>query len=153
MTHQNTALNPLNIRGTDYNQQTPDARSSHEHALLPRFGLSGYRRRVSLLLLSALMLCASHDPAAAQRPLPAHNDHASKPALPANVQAFKIRRDRCDHLRGEMSGDDGAGAASLQRELQKNCRGTDAELAALRHRYAGNKTIRAALANYENNIE
>ncbi|WP_155301781.1 hypothetical protein [Burkholderia gladioli] len=73
--------------------------------------------------------------------------------LPADVVAFEVQRDQRDHYRGEDPGDDVARAAKLRRELQQTCQGTDARLKALRHRYAGNPKVTAALAHYENDVE
>lgn len=72
--------------------------------------------------------------------------------LPRDVAGFIARRDRCDHFRGEES-EDPARAAEIRRALTANCRGTDAELARLRRRYAGNPAIRARLAGYESRVE
>lgn len=72
--------------------------------------------------------------------------------LPPDVASFLARRDRCDHFRGEDS-DDPARAAEIRRGLAANCRGTDAELARLRRRYASNAGIRARLNALEGRVE
>ncbi len=72
--------------------------------------------------------------------------------LPGDVAGFLARRECCDHFRGEES-DDPARAAEIRRALAANCRGTDAELARLRRRYAGNPAIRARLAALERQVE
>ena len=72
--------------------------------------------------------------------------------LPADVTAFRTRRDQCDHFRGEEADDD-ARAAELEKALNRTCKGTDAQLTRLRSRYAGNKAVTAALAGYENDVE
>lgn len=72
--------------------------------------------------------------------------------LPADVVAFKVRRDECDHFRGEDA-DDEARAAQLEQELNRTCKGTDSALAGLRRRYAANAAVIAALANYESDVE
>jgi hypothetical protein len=77
---------------------------------------------------------------------------ATATGLPADVVAFKTRRDACDHFRGEEAGDD-ARAAELERQLEQNCTGTDAALAALRKRHAGNAAATAALADYDDAVE
>jgi hypothetical protein len=74
-------------------------------------------------------------------------------ALPADVTAFKAKRDQCDHFRGEDPGDDEARAAELERKLDQTCKGTDARLKALRRQYAGNPKVSAALAHYEDDVE
>ncbi len=77
---------------------------------------------------------------------------ATTSPLPADVVAFKSRRDSCDHFRGEEAGDD-ARAAELGRKLAQTCGGTDAALAALRKRHAGDAAVIAALADYEDEVE
>ncbi|MFC0406898.1 hypothetical protein [Roseomonas elaeocarpi] len=66
--------------------------------------------------------------------------------------AFIARRDRCDHVRGEEA-DDPARAAVLARALERNCRGTDADLARLKRRHAGNPAVRSRLDGYDPRIE
>jgi hypothetical protein len=72
--------------------------------------------------------------------------------LPRDVAAFVARRDRCDHFRGEEA-DDPARAAAIARALEANCRGTDAELARLKRRHAGDPAVRARLSGYDPRIE
>ena len=72
--------------------------------------------------------------------------------LPRDVASFIARRDRCDHFRGEES-DDPARAAQIARGLTANCLGTDAELARLRRRHAGDRAIRARLSGYDTRVE
>lgn len=151
MTLCDTAANPKCIAGTDCNRRTSDC--SHEYAFILRFGMPRHRLQILLFLLSGWMLSVSHDPAVAQRRHPADSDHATNTALPADIRVFKVRRDRCDHLRGEMPGDGGAGAEILHRQLRKSCLGTVAQLAVLRRRYAGDKKIISILATYEDSIE
>ncbi|WP_416068365.1 hypothetical protein ACK9YZ_27450 [Rhizobium sp. ZK1] len=43
--------------------------------------------------------------------------------------------------------------AQIDRELQRLCIGTDAELARLNRIYAGNKAVQQSLDDYEVNIE
>jgi len=74
------------------------------------------------------------------------------PALPADLVAFRKRRDACDHLRGEEAYD-AERAASLREGLERSCTGTDADLRALRERYSGNSAVMAALADYEDDVE
>lgn len=73
--------------------------------------------------------------------------------LPADVVAFKAKRDQCDHFRGEDPGEDEARAAQLQRKVDQTCKGTDARLKALRRQYADNPKVMAALAHYEDDVE
>ena len=73
--------------------------------------------------------------------------------LPADVIAFKARRDDCDHFRGEDPGDDETRASELTSKLEQSCKGTDAQLASLRRRYADDASVTAALAGYEDSVE
>lgn len=72
--------------------------------------------------------------------------------LPPDVAAFVARRDRCDHFRGENA-EDAARRAAIARVLTANCRGTDAELARLQRRHAGNIAIQDRLNGYDPNVE
>ena len=72
--------------------------------------------------------------------------------LPADVTAFKVRRDDCDHFRGEEPYDADR-AAFLRVAVNRTCDGADAELAALRRRYAGDGIVLATLADYDDRIE
>lgn len=73
-------------------------------------------------------------------------------AVPADVTAFRERRDECDHFRGEEPYD-AERAAFLNDALARTCTGTDAELKALRTRYARNPGVLALLAGYEDEAE
>lgn len=72
--------------------------------------------------------------------------------LPADVAAFVVRRDACDHFRGEEPYDR-ARAEELNTKLAKTCTGTDRELAALRRKYAGQRKVVKRLSHYEERIE
>lgn len=72
--------------------------------------------------------------------------------LPADVVAFRAKRDECDHFRGEEPTDEARGAF-LAKALERTCTGTDAALARLRKRYAGTPAVIAVLADYENEVE
>lgn len=72
--------------------------------------------------------------------------------LPADVVAFQAKRDDCDHFRGEEPTDP-ARAAFLEKALERTCKGTDAQLTALRKRYADTPAVITALADYEDGIE
>jgi hypothetical protein len=76
-------------------------------------------------------------------------------ALPADVQSFIARRDNCDTLRGEVSGE--ARSAEEDRAavdaINKACKGTDRELATLRGKYVDNDKVIQALSKYEFRIE
>lgn len=73
-------------------------------------------------------------------------------ALPAEVIAFRTRRDTCDHVRGE-DGYDAARAAFLAGEAARTCTGTDAALRTLRQRYADRPAVVTALSEYEDAVE
>ncbi len=73
-------------------------------------------------------------------------------SLPQDARDFVERRDLCDHFRGEEPYD-AERAAFLRDATRKHCTGTDRELAALRHKYADDATVTAALADYETTIE
>lgn len=73
-------------------------------------------------------------------------------ALPADVVAFRAKRDECDHFRGEEPADE-ARAAFLEKALARTCTGTDAALAALKKRYADQPAVMAVLSNYDEGIE
>ena len=77
---------------------------------------------------------------------------ATEASLPADIAAFRERRDACDHFRGEDAYD-AKRAAFLAAEVTKACAGTDRALADLRERYAGNAGALAALKDYEDKIE
>lgn len=88
--------------------------------------------------------------AADASPQPASMGDAN--GLPADVAAFRKRREECDHFRGEEPYD-AERAAELRKALDRTCKGTDAELASLRRRHAGEKATIAALSDYEATVE
>ncbi len=96
---------------------------------------------------------AASAPAAAAAEIPVAAA-ASSPAeaLPAEIQAFRDKRDNCDHLRGEEPYD-AKRAAFLKAELARTCKGTDKALAGLRKRFAHDAKALAALKDYEERIE
>jgi hypothetical protein len=75
--------------------------------------------------------------------------------FPVEVSAFVERRDICDHLRGEISGEptDEEQGKELVAQLDKYCKGTDKELSTLKQRYASNQRIMDTLSTYELRIE
>ncbi len=73
-------------------------------------------------------------------------------ALPPDVATFAARRDQCDHLKGEEPYD-AARAAALARDLDANCRGTDAKLARPKRCYRGDAAVRARLDGYDPRVE
>jgi len=110
------------------------------------FNLMSDRRAIAkdLLLLTLADSCCGPSFAADQK--------TNRPRLPEDVRTFIERRDGCDHFRGEDS-PDAERRAQIDRELQRLCSGTDAELARLKRIYAGNKAVQQSLDDYEVNIE
>jgi hypothetical protein len=84
--------------------------------------------------------------------LPASNAADEPVAFPAEVTAFMVDRDGCDHFRGEEPYD-AERAAYLDQSIRELCTGSDARLARLRRRYAENAEVIAALDKYEERIE
>jgi hypothetical protein len=77
---------------------------------------------------------------------------ASAGSVRANTDRFIVRRDQCDHFRGEDAYDAARGRF-LAAQMRKYCKGTDRELKRLRIKYAKNPAILARLAKYEDSIE
>ncbi|MBU1482031.1 MAG: hypothetical protein KKH12_10195 [Gammaproteobacteria bacterium] len=72
----------------------------------------------------------------------------------ADVDRFVDRRDRCDHMAGEIP--DPPNPERMKEVIDgidKYCTGTDAELAALKLRYANNPAIMDKLNQYEPHVE
>ena len=77
---------------------------------------------------------------------------ATQASLPADIVAFRERRDACDHFRGEDAYD-AKRAAFLAAEVARTCTGSDRALADLRKHYASDARALAALKDYEDKIE
>ncbi|MEM1132249.1 MAG: hypothetical protein AAGH53_04875 [Pseudomonadota bacterium] len=73
-------------------------------------------------------------------------------AIPADVRRFIVRRQGCDHFRGEPPYDEQR-AEFLAKQIEETCTGTDAELAGLRRKYDDYAAIIAALSDFEDSIE
>lgn len=73
-------------------------------------------------------------------------------AIVAEARNFIIRRQGCDHFRGE-DGYDEERQKFLNEQMEQLCTGTDAQLAKLRSRYADSPATIKALADFENCIE
>lgn len=84
--------------------------------------------------------------------LPPSPDAAQATAFPQEVTSFMVDRDSCDHFRGEEAYDSDR-RAYLAENIAELCTGTDARLAILRRRYAGEPAVVAALRGYEDRIE
>jgi len=72
--------------------------------------------------------------------------------FPDEVTRYMVDRDSCDHFRGEDA-HDADRRAFLEESVAELCTGTDARLAMLRHRYAQDGAVMAALGGYEDEIE
>ncbi|VAV92848.1 hypothetical protein MNBD_ALPHA04-1242 [hydrothermal vent metagenome] len=75
-----------------------------------------------------------------------------KPAIPADVRSFIIKRQGCDHFRGEP-GYDAERQKFLTEQIDKLCTGTDNELSKLLHKYAGSRVVGETLSEFEQCIE
>lgn len=84
--------------------------------------------------------------------LPPSPDAAQSTAFPQEVTSFMVDRDGCDHFRGEEPYDNDR-RVYLAENIAELCTGTDARLAMLRRRYAGNPAVIAALHGYDDRIE
>jgi hypothetical protein len=77
---------------------------------------------------------------------------AARAPLPADVRHFIVRRDECDHFRGEVEYGK-ARAAEMAAAFAKYCKGSDAELARIRRQYRNNRLVLKAVSGYETRIE
>jgi len=84
--------------------------------------------------------------------LPPSDDDVSALPFPQEVTAFMVDRDGCDHFRGEDAYD-AERRAYIAENVAELCQGTDARLALLRRRYAGDRSVTAALKGYDAHIE
>lgn len=84
--------------------------------------------------------------------LPPSDDDLSPLPFPQEVTAFMVDRDGCDHFRGEEPYD-AERRAYIAENIAELCQGSDARLAMLRRRYAGDKSVTAALRGYDERIE
>lgn len=84
--------------------------------------------------------------------LPPSDDDMSALPFPQEVTAFMVDRDGCDHFRGEEAYD-AERRAYIAENIAELCRGTDARLAMLRRRYAGDASVTTALKGYHAHIE
>lgn len=90
--------------------------------------------------------------ALAPMPAPAKTPRLAHPLAAPDVDRFIVRRDQCDHFRGEEPYDKARGAF-LSRKMAQTCSRTDAELAALRRKYRDDPATLTRLAGYEDTIE
>ena len=71
-----------------------------------------------------------------------------------DVERFIERRENCDHFRGELP--DPSEKERLEQVIDnanKFCEGTDAQLKALKKRYANNPAVMSRLNKFEDQIE
>ena len=101
------------------------------------------------LCAAALVACGPPTPVTVPVPVAASSPAAS---LPPEVLAFKLKRDDCDHFRGEDA-TDAERRKFLAAALALSCTGTDQALAGLRQRHAGDAAAIAALKDYDDKIE
>jgi hypothetical protein len=75
-------------------------------------------------------------------------------APPADLTAFIEQRDVCDHLRGELPDpEEQEQLDDAVRNINQQCKGTDAVLAALKKKYADAPATLNVLNRYEIDIE
>ncbi len=73
---------------------------------------------------------------------------------PADVAAFRDKRDQCDQLRGEDPGDrQGKAREELLAKQTRYCAGSDAALRALRRKYTNDLKVLDDLKDYDDKIE
>ncbi len=72
--------------------------------------------------------------------------------LPADVIAFQQKRDACERWMDE-EGTDADRKKEIADGISENCTGTDAALAALKEKHAGEIDVQRALAQYDSDIE
>lgn len=76
---------------------------------------------------------------------------AAIPALPKDVSAFIEKREQCDHWRGEVDGQ--TISKTLERDIQRACKGTDKQLYRMKSKYQNNQSITDRLNEFEEKIE
>ncbi|WP_253339383.1 hypothetical protein [Sphingobium sp. OAS761] len=84
--------------------------------------------------------------------LPPSDVAASAEPFPREVTEFMVGRDGCDHFRGEEAYN-AERRAYIAENVAELCQGTDAKLAMLRRRYAGDASVLEALKGYDSHIE
>jgi hypothetical protein len=83
---------------------------------------------------------------------PALDSSSDAAVVPEDVRTFVARREGCDHFRGEEAYDEERGRF-IRENLEELCTGTDAQLAALKEKYANDKGVIAKLSGFEETIE
>ncbi|MED5621962.1 hypothetical protein [Ideonella sp. BN130291] len=77
---------------------------------------------------------------------------ATSNPMPEDVSRFTEQRDRCDTLRGELSGEGVVDRDAID-AINHYCKGSDKALADLLKKYVGNKPVLDRLNQYEPTIE
>lgn len=72
--------------------------------------------------------------------------------LPRDVRAYVVRRDTCDHFRGEDS-PEAARSKEIEAATIRFCTGADRQLARLKRAYAHNRAVQRRLDRYDPRIE
>lgn len=81
---------------------------------------------------------------------PTHADEM----LPEDVKKFVLKREGCDHFRGEIpEPNQRARTREVEREIRRLCTGTDNELVRLKKKYVGKPQILATLNEFDPVIE
>ena len=75
------------------------------------------------------------------------------PKIAKEARPFIIKRQGCDHFRGEYGGEDTERQKQINEQVAKLCTGTDAELKRLRAKYADQPETMKALSEFEECIE
>ncbi len=72
---------------------------------------------------------------------------------PVDLPTFLERRQMCDHFRGEIPDPpDPQRLAQVQQQIDESCRGSDAQLAALKQRYRDDPAVMQRLEALEPRI-
>ena len=108
--------------------------------------------KYSLPLFMFMVLFAACTTTPTVQPWTDNFNQSRDPAIAAGVRPFIIRRQGCDHFRGEP-GYDKERQKFLNEQIAKLCTGTDKKLARLRLKYAGHPATLKALAEFEDCIE
>ncbi len=109
-------------------------------------------KRVEFLLVAPLLLASCMAPQSGEPWMDNYNQPRSA-AIPQDARDFIIRRQGCDHFRGEYGGEGTERQKIINSQITELCTGTDAELSRLRTKYAGRAETIRALAEFEDCIE
>ena len=101
----------------------------------------------AVFLIVATMLLPSCAMAQSGEPWLDNYNEPRSAAIPQEARDFIIRRQGCDHFRGEYGEPGSEREAFILSKTTELCTGTDAELTRLRTKYAENPETIAALKN------